>query len=262
MHPKEIYDSLAGVGALSLENIELDGVFIHKEVIKGLIESMILDDIKYTLEDRHGYYAGVYADQDGRPVAVYATWLLENPEWGLYRTHTYVASLAPMKVVVAEKDASFVTIGDFPAGFTYWHEESTRKLVDLPVLPPRLAKRILYTMQKEIPYGTILLNFKDLVLPQIKLEAGGPAQRVGPVRIHPAVLRDKASAARLYSYVYALAQRGYEARVRYVSMLDLVPKVPILSRVLRLILLGTGLWKKTLWVEVSALPNQQFCGAV
>jgi len=262
MHPKEVYDSLASVRALSLEHVELDGVFIHKEVIKGLVEAIILDDIRYTLEDRSGYYAGVLADQDGRAVAVYATWLYENPEWGLYRTHTYVASLAPIKVAVAVKDASFVTIGDFPAGFTYWHEEGARKLVDLPVLPPSLAKRILHAMQKEIPYGKFLLNFKDLVLPQVELEAGGPCvQRAGPVRINPAVLRDKGSAARLYSYVYALAHRGYVARVRYVTMLDLVPRLPILSRVLRLILLWTGLWKKTLWVEVSAEPNRQSCGA-
>jgi len=261
MDPKEIYDSLASMGALSLESIELDGVFKHKEVIKGLIESMILDDIKYTLEDRHGYYAGVLADQDGHPVAVYATWLLENPMWGLYRTHTYVASLKPTKVVVAERDASLVTIGDFPAGLTYWHEEGTRRLVDLPVLPRGLANKILYTMQKEIPYGTILLNFKDLVLPQIKPEPLALGiQKAGPIRINPAVLGDKANATRFYNYVYALAQRGYEVHVRHVSPLDLVPRVPLLSRLSRLILLWTGLWKKTLWVEVSALPNHQFCG--
>ncbi|WP_288007749.1 hypothetical protein [Thermofilum sp.] len=168
-----------------------------------------------------------------------------------------MASLAPIKVVVVEKNGSFVTIGDFPAGFTYWHEERTRKLVDLPVLPPGLAKRILYTMQKEIPHGRLLLNHKDLVLPQIQLETGGPrVQQAGPVKINPAVLGDKASAARLYNYVYALAHRGYEVRVRYVSPLDLVPRVPLLSRLLRLILLGTGLWKKTLWVEVSATPSR------
>jgi hypothetical protein len=98
---------------------------------------------------------------------------------------------------------------------------------------------------------------KGLVLPQITLERGSLGiQRVGPVRINPAVLGDKGSAEKLYSYVYTLAHRGYEVRVRYVSPLDLVPGVPLLSRVLRLILLGTGLWKKTLWVEVSAAPSR------
>jgi hypothetical protein len=116
-------------------------------------------------------------------------------------------------------------------------------------------------MQKEIPYGTTLLNFKDLVLPQIKLETLDPGIRqAGPVKINPAVLADKANATRLYNYVYALAKRGYEVRVRHVSPLDLVPRVPLLSRLSRLILLCTGLWKKTLWVEVSALPNRQFRG--
>ncbi|WP_288007750.1 hypothetical protein [Thermofilum sp.] len=80
MNPKEIYDLLASMGALSLEQTELSGLFIHKEVIKGLLESIILDDIKYNLYDRSGYYAGVFADRDGRAVAVYATWLYENPD--------------------------------------------------------------------------------------------------------------------------------------------------------------------------------------
>jgi hypothetical protein len=256
MGPKEIYDLLASVGALSLQCVELNGLFIQKEVIKGLLESIILRDIEYTLYDLSGYYAGVFADRDGRAVAVYATWLYENPDWGLYRSHTYVASLAPIKVVVAEKNGSFVTIGDFPAGLTYWYEERTRRLVDLPVLPPGLARRILYTMQKAMPHGALLMNHKSLVLPQITLERGSLGiQRVGPVRINPAVLGDKGSVEKLYSYVYALAQRGYEVRVRYVSPLDLVPRVPLLSRVLRLILLWTGLWKKTLWVEVSVAPS-------
>ena len=82
----------------------------------------------------------------------------------------------------------------------------------------------------------------------------------GPIKINPVVLGDKANATRFYNYVYALAQRGYEVHIRHVSPLDLVPRVPLLSRLSRLILLWTGLWKKTLWVDVSALPNHQFCG--
>jgi hypothetical protein len=61
----------------------------------------------------------------------------------------------------------------------------------------------------------------------------------------------KASPLRLSNYIFDLAARGYKIHIRYVSLLDFVPELPLVSRLLRFILFKTGLWKRQLWLEVS-----------
>ena len=54
----------------------------------------------------------------------------------------------------------------------------------------------------------------------------------------------------LSNYSCSLAERGYRVHIRYVSLLDFIPDFPLVSRLLRLILFRTGLWKKKLWIEL------------
>jgi hypothetical protein len=59
----------------------------------------------------------------------------------------------------------------------------------------------------------------------------------------------------LSNYIYGLAERGYKIHIRSVSLLDFIPSLPLVSRLFRLVLFRTGLWKKTLWVELSITTN-------
>jgi hypothetical protein len=61
----------------------------------------------------------------------------------------------------------------------------------------------------------------------------------------------KASPLQLSNYIFDLAERSYKIHIRYVSLLDFVPELPLISRLTRFILFKTGLWKKQFWLEVS-----------
>jgi hypothetical protein len=66
----------------------------------------------------------------------------------------------------------------------------------------------------------------------------------------------KASPLQLSNYIYSLAERGYNIRVRYVSPLDFIPELPFMSRFFRLVLFRTGLWKRQLWLELVITPSK------
>jgi hypothetical protein len=71
------------------------------------------------------------------------------------------------------------------------------------------------------------------------------------IRVNAEAVRGMENAIKFSNVIYDLAERGYKIHIRYVSLLDFVPELPLVSRLLRFILFKTGLWKRQLWLEVS-----------
>jgi len=70
------------------------------------------------------------------------------------------------------------------------------------------------------------------------------------IRVNARAVRGMENAVKFNNMIYSLAKRGYRVHIRYVSLLDFIPDFPLVSRLLRLILFRTGLWKKKLWIEL------------
>jgi hypothetical protein len=71
------------------------------------------------------------------------------------------------------------------------------------------------------------------------------------IRVNAEAVRGMENAIKFSNVIYDLAERGYKIHIRYVSLLDFIPELPLVSRLLRFILFKTGLWKRQLWLEVS-----------
>jgi hypothetical protein len=166
MKAEEVYDVLKNVG-IELKSVSSLGFESYERAQTIKVEKVTIFE---TVKCREGiwsnFYAGVLVDvEDGSVIGVYATYYYRDDPWNYSASKTYVAAVKPLKVRLVERYGESVEVRDPPSKWREWREKSYEKEVELPVLPPELAKRIIEEMRnstyvKYIRLGEKLVEIK------------------------------------------------------------------------------------------------------
>jgi hypothetical protein len=166
MRAEELYSLLQKFGT-RLEGASLLGFesYERTQTLKNIVQVTVLEDVKYREGVWKNYYAGVLVAEDGSVVGVYATSYYRDDPWGYSASTTYVASLKPLKVKLVELHGASVEVHDPPSKRREWRERRVEREIEVPTLPPELAKKLVEEMRnstyvKYIRLGEKLVEIK------------------------------------------------------------------------------------------------------
>ena len=152
MKAEEVFEILRNIGmelkrvsSLGFESYERAQTITHVENVT------IFESVKYREGIWTNFYAGVLVNaEDGSVIGVYATYYYRDDPWSYSAAKTYVAAIKPLKVKLIERRGASVEVRDLhpPSRWKEWREERRAKEVELPLLPPELAKRIIEEMRR------------------------------------------------------------------------------------------------------------------
>jgi hypothetical protein len=148
MKAEELYEILKKYG-IELKSRSLFSFESYEK--SALLRGAKWITVSYTVNCKgvwRNYYAGFVVDSNGNVVGVYATYYFRDEEWNYTSSTTYVASLVgALKTKIVERAGGSVRIGEPPNEYTAWKEDVSEREVEIPALPPELAKKLVEEMR-------------------------------------------------------------------------------------------------------------------